>query len=63
MNKQDIRQHSDQELSLLVFNDETLYRMRKQKGFIEFLNDFLIYTDEQLAVLRQDLEDDAKEGE
>lgn len=55
---QDIRQFSDQELSLLVINDEGLYTMRHKPGFIDLLDELFIYTDEQKAELIQDLEDD-----
>lgn len=61
MKKQDLTQYSDQELSLLVFNDEGLYRMRHNSQFIGMLNDLFIFTDEQLEVLEQDLDDDLKE--
>lgn len=61
MYKQDITQYSENELSLLVFNDEGLYRLRRQRLFAEMLRELFIFTDEQLAVLQQDLADE--EGE
>lgn len=57
----DLRQYSDQELSLLVFNDEGLYRMRKHKDFIDILRDYYLFTDDQLNVLKRDLADDEAE--
>ena len=59
--RQDLRDYSDNELSLLVFNDEGLYNMRHKRDFIEFINEYFIYTDDQLEVLKADLEDDRKE--
>ena len=62
MEKHDLTAHSDTELSLYVFNDEYLYKMRKNlKNLIIELNEFYIYSDEQLDVLKQDIEDDALE--
>jgi hypothetical protein len=55
MSKIDIAQRSDSELSLIVFNDEGLYRMRKNSQFIGLLMDIFIFTDEQLEELEQDL--------
>ena len=59
--KEDITMYSENELSLLVFNDETLYRQRKSKTFISDLRDIFEFTGEQLLVLRQDLKDDEDE--
>ncbi len=58
MQKQDITEFSDDELSLIVFNDEGLYRMRRNSQLIGYLKDLFIFTDEQLEVLEQDLKDD-----
>lgn len=63
MSKHDITMHSDEELSLLVFNDEGLYRMRTDSQFLGYLNDIFIFTEEQLEVLEQDLAEDRKENE
>lgn len=64
MKKQDLREHNTGELSLLVFNDEYLYKMRRnQKLLLETLNDLYIYSSEQLSELESDLADDAKEEE
>ena len=60
---QDITQYSDDELSLLVFNDEHLYRMRhNDKHLARHLNDQYIYTIDQLRVLQDDIEEDSKEA-
>lgn len=53
--KTDITMHSDNELSLLVFNDEDFYRMRKRHDFLNFIEELFIYTPEQLEVLKHDL--------
>jgi len=56
--KIDIRRYSDNELSLIVFNDETYYRCRHNKLFIEAISEDFLFTDAQLEVLIQDLQDD-----
>lgn len=62
--KTDITHHSDSELSLMVFNDEGLYRMRKSKrALMEILNEYFIYNNEQLAELEADLEADEVDDE
>ena len=58
MDKQDITQYSDDELSLIVFNDEGLYRERKRASLEDTLREFFIFTDEQLQVLKDDLENE-----
>ena len=58
MKKQDITMHSDDELSLIVFNDQGLYRMRHNSQLIGFLNDHFEFTEEQLEVLEQDIKDE-----
>lgn len=60
MKKQDLTEYSDQELSLMVFNDEDLYRMRRSFGFVEYLREVFIFTDDQLEVLKVDLREDAE---
>ena len=59
--RQDLTEYSDKEMSLLVFNDETLYRMRRSIGFITFLKELYKATDEQWEVLKEDLKDDENE--
>lgn len=56
--KQDLTQYSDNELSLVVMNDEGLYRMRRNSQFIGLLKDLFLFTEEQLEVLEQDLKDE-----
>lgn len=57
----DIRHYSVNELSLLVFNDEFLYQWRHTSRLIDIINDIYIYTDEQLEVLNEDLNQDLDE--
>lgn len=58
--KQDITIHSDNELSLIVFNDEYLYKLRRNESvLVETLSEFFIFNDEQLETLKNDLQDDA----
>lgn len=62
--KQDLREHSDQELSLIVMNDECLYKMRRsilrdcENSHPSILSEFFEYTEEQLHVLIEDLKED-----
>jgi len=63
MNKNDITQYSDSELSLIVFNDEYLYSKRHSRHLKDTLDEFFIYTPEQWQELQQDLQDDANESE
>lgn len=62
--KKDLKEYSDQELSLIVMNDEGLYQMRRsilqdcKAGRPSILAELFEYTDEQLEVLEQDLKDD-----
>lgn len=62
MTKQDLTNYSEIELSLLVFNDEGLYNMRHKRNFLNTIDELFIYTDDQLEVLKQDLEEDANEN-
>lgn len=52
----DIRDQSENKLSLIVFNNEFLYNQRRRSNFVELLNDLYLYTDEQFEVLKKDLE-------
>jgi hypothetical protein len=47
MNKRDLREYSDNELSLLVFNDEYLYKQRKTILNNGVLDELFIYSPEQ----------------
>ncbi len=62
MYKQDLRQYSDNELSLLVFNDEDLYKlaMRNPNRLLDVINDLFMYTEEQLNELKNDLNEEQK---
>lgn len=53
--KKDITMYSDDELSLMVFNDEGLYEIRGSSYFMEFLEDNFEFTADQRAVLEFDL--------
>lgn len=60
--KVDLTQYSDMELSMQVFNDETLYRMRRRvKDLVALLDEYFIYTNEQMKVLKQDLYSDLED--
>lgn len=62
ISKTDLTEFSENELSLMVFNDEYLYKMRRnKKNLIATLDDMYIYTDEQLEVLNNDLDEDEKD--
>jgi hypothetical protein len=62
MEKQDLTGYSDSELSLIVFNDECLYRQRRRRAsLVETLREFFIFTDEQLQELNNDLDADEEE--
>jgi len=59
---QDLRDYSDQELSLLVFNDEYLYTLRANfLALHQAVNELFLFTDEQYDVMAQDVEDDQGE--
>ena len=57
-----ITSYSENELSLLVFNDETLYKMRRQRNFFATLRELFIFTADQLEVLKNDLQADKEEN-
>ena len=62
MNKQDLTQYSDDELSLQVFNDESLYNLRRYPAALdEAILNLFEYTNAQYQVLQTDLEDDRTE--
>jgi len=62
MEKTDLREQSDSELSLMVFNDESLYRMRNNSDFVEYLEEIFKFNSEQLKELAEDLESDLIEA-
>jgi len=55
--KQDITKYNDHELSLMVFNDESLYNMLEsdRKQLLEIIQLNYIYTDDQWANLIHDI--------
>ena len=58
----DITHYSDNELSLMVFNDEYLYSERTNEPYlIALINEQYKYTEEQMKVLKSDLEEDRSE--
>lgn len=57
MYKQDLTDYSENELSLIVFNDEHLYNQRRRSYFIDELRQYFIFTDDQLEVLETDLKE------
>jgi hypothetical protein len=64
--KNDIREYSDEELSLTVMNDEPLYRevtrrTATHRSIIEFVSELFIYTPEQLAELLDTVDADREE--
>ena len=61
MNKQDLTQYSDNELSMHVFNDEYLYNNRHRSFFKSIIDETFVYTAEQWDVLSDDLQDDLEE--
>lgn len=54
--KHDLRFYSDNELSLMVFNDEGLYNIRKSTFLFELLEEQFLFTEKQKEVLEDDLE-------
>ena len=55
----DITRYGENELSLNVFNDEYLYNARLNKSYLmALISEEFIYTDEQMDVLIQDLDED-----
>jgi hypothetical protein len=60
--KKDISNYSEDELSMIVFNDELLYNLRNDRDNLFLaLDETFIFTAEQVEVLVADLEDDANE--
>ncbi len=61
--KTDITMHSDEELSLLVFNTEPLYKLRRHSRALihDTIREMFIFTSEQFDTLMQDIDDDLNE--
>lgn len=62
MDKQDLREQSDNELSLIVFNDENLYKNIHHSWFLGHIRDEFKFTQKQLEVLLEDISDDYQEN-
>lgn len=57
--KEDLKDYSQDELSLRVFNDETLYKMRHNRRIlVDTLTELFDFTNEQETQLNEDLDDD-----
>ena len=61
MDKQDLTNYSENELSLHVFNCESLYSMRNDSDLIETLSEIFIFSTDQENVLTNDLIEDSNE--
>jgi hypothetical protein len=63
MEKLDISSHSDNELSLIIMNNESFYRLRRDFNRLKDLIDqCFIYTDDQLEELKQTLKEDEEKS-
>lgn len=60
-NRTNIKQYTDRELSLLVFNTQDLYSIRHSDILINRLRREYIFTNKQLLILLQDLKADKLE--
>jgi hypothetical protein len=58
---EDLTKYGEQELSLRVFNDENLYLMRHNEGFITELKEIFKFNGTQETTLLIDLEEDLNE--
>jgi|CXWL01.1.fsa_nt_gi predicted nucleic acid-binding Zn ribbon protein len=59
--RQDLTLHSEDELSLIVFNNESLYRQRNNPRLENILEQYFNFTIEQFQVLAQDIQDERNE--
>lgn len=57
----DLTQYSENELSLMVFNDEGLYQQRFSLNIVDTLKEFFLFTKEQEDILISDLFEDLNE--
>jgi|TARA_R100001530_G_scaffold2717_1_gene4337 hypothetical protein len=60
---ENLKQYSEDELSLRVFNDETLYNMRFRDSILNILSNVFIFSEEQKENFIQALAEDKKELE
>ena len=61
MEKQDLTQYSDGELSLVVMNDEYLYGKRNSRNLKGLLEELFIFSEEQWEELENDLKEEEEE--
>jgi hypothetical protein len=62
MTTTDLTTYTENELSLLVFNTEPLYLLRSNwPALVQALDELFTYTDEQLQVLNDDVDEDLEE--
>lgn len=63
--RNDIREYSDEELSLTVMNDYDLYMMRRRplRHLREYLEEIFIFTTEQWEDLVETIEADLEESD
>ena len=62
--KEDLTRYTDDELSLRVFNDESLYCLRRYPHALqEAIENLFIFTDAQRDQLRDDITDDYRNGD
>ena len=54
--------YGDDELSLLVFNDEELYKIRHDNDLIDILDQIYTYNADQLKVLQESLVEDREDA-
>lgn len=57
----DLREYSDIELSLWVFNTESLYDIRHSSEFETVLRDMFTFTEMQYKILVMELQEDLEE--
>ena len=60
----DLTMYSDNELSLMVDNNECLYLLAQEsiESLLNMIDEFYIYTDRQLEVLKDDLNDELQDN-
>lgn len=63
MSRTSLYKQGPDELSLLVFNTESLYKQRHSKNFVRSLLQCYQATNEQVRVLKRDLSEDLKESQ
>ena len=58
---EDLTTYGPHELSLRIFNEESLYQIRHDEDLLEILSGVFIWTDEQEEQLIVDLEEDQED--